>query len=248
MANRAPNPYVGPRAFEEGDHMLFFGREEETRQLASLVIARSAVLLYAPSGAGKTSLLKAGLIPYLQERKKLILLPVTRVGGDLPREVDGASVDNIYVFNALLNLVSQAAEPDAPVDPSLIGMSLKAGLKHHFLPRPDGDRERIPPHLLILDQFEELFTTHPGRYEDRDDFFSQLQDCLIPQAQRLVGIRSRQQSFDLFFRQGIRQVRSNGRVLYHRGGIMIHVSFLTEKAVKISNHDQRMRCGAAAQT
>ena len=191
MANRAPNPYVGPRAFEEGDHMLFFGREEETRQLASLVIARSAVLLYAPSGAGKTSLLKAGLIPYLQERKKLILLPVTRVGGDLPREVDGASVDNIYVFNALLNLVSQAAEPDAPVDPSLIGMSLKAGLKHHFLPRPDGDRERIPPHLLILDQFEELFTTHPGRYEDRDDFFSQLQDCLIayPQLGLLLSMR-----------------------------------------------------------
>ena len=191
MANRAQNPYVGPRAFETGDHEIFFGREEETRQLASLVIARSAVLLYAPSGAGKTSLLRAGLIPHLQERKKLVLLPVTRVGGDLPREVDGASVKNIYVFNALLNLASQAAEPDAPVDPSLIGLSLKEGLKVNFLPRPDSDRERVPPHLLILDQFEELFTTHPGRYEDRDDFFSQLQDCLVayPQLGLLLSMR-----------------------------------------------------------
>jgi hypothetical protein len=162
MANRAQNPYVGPRAFETGDHKVFFGREEETRQLASLVIARSAVLLYAPSGAGKTSLLRAGLIPHLQERGKLILLPVTRVGGDLPHEVDGADVKNIYVFNALLNLASQAAGPDAPVDPGLIGLSLKEGLKDNFLPRSDAERERIPPHLLILDQFEELFTTHPA--------------------------------------------------------------------------------------
>jgi hypothetical protein len=42
-----------------------------------------------------------------------------------------------------------------------------------------------------LDQFEELFTTHPGRYEERTDFFSQLQNCLLayPQLSILLSMR-----------------------------------------------------------
>ncbi len=189
MASLAQNPYVGPRAFEEADHHIFFGREEETRQLTSLVIARRAVLLYAPSGAGKTSLLRAGLIPHLQQRKKLMILPVSRVGGDLHREMDGAKVKNIYVLNTLLSLADEAAEPDELVGLSLAGLSLKEGLKGYFLPPPDEDR--VQPYLLILDQFEELFTTHPGRYENRADFFSQLQDSLIayPQLGILLSMR-----------------------------------------------------------
>ena len=76
------NPYIGPRPFEEKDSENFFGRSREIRELTSLVIAHRVVLFYAQSGAGKTSLLQAGLVPRLRERKKIMTLPICRVGGD----------------------------------------------------------------------------------------------------------------------------------------------------------------------
>lgn len=61
--SKRPNPYVGPRPFGERDQNNFFGRDDEARQLTGLIIAHRAVLLYAQSGAGKTSLLHAKVIP-----------------------------------------------------------------------------------------------------------------------------------------------------------------------------------------
>jgi hypothetical protein len=60
------NPYVGPRPFQTGEKL--FGRDQEVVELANRLAARRVVLLHAPSGAGKTSLVQAGLIPYLQEK------------------------------------------------------------------------------------------------------------------------------------------------------------------------------------
>jgi len=47
------------------------------------------------------------------------------------------------------------------------------------------------PHLLILDQFEEIFTTYPERYTNRADFFRQLGDCLkaYPKLGLLISMR-----------------------------------------------------------
>ena len=73
------NPYVGPRAFTAGERL--FGRDRELADLVDLVIAERIVLLHAPSGAGKSSLLQAGLTPRLRA-EGLVVLPVARV--DLP--------------------------------------------------------------------------------------------------------------------------------------------------------------------
>ena len=67
MPESVKNPYVGPRAFEEEDSPHFFGRKEESDKLTSLAISHRVVLFYAPSGAGKTSLIKAAVIPSLRE-------------------------------------------------------------------------------------------------------------------------------------------------------------------------------------
>lgn len=48
------SPYVGPRPFGVADRDVFFGRDAEVAELASLVIAHPVVLLYAMSGAGKS--------------------------------------------------------------------------------------------------------------------------------------------------------------------------------------------------
>ncbi len=171
------NPYVGPRAFEEKDSPHFFGRAAETRQLVSLVIARQVVLLYAPSGAGKTSLLRAGAIPDLKQDQEVKVLPIGRVGGDLPPNVDGTRVKNIYVFNTLLDLSGEGVRPE-----DLVGRTLSEGLAPYVVSQPC---------LLIVDQFEELFTTHPVRYPERADFFLQLQDGLKehPQLSLLLSMR-----------------------------------------------------------
>ena len=59
------NPYIGPRAFQLGERI--HGREHEANQLMNLIIAERIVLLHSPSGAGKSSLVQAGLFPRLKE-------------------------------------------------------------------------------------------------------------------------------------------------------------------------------------
>jgi len=51
------NPFVGPIPFGETD--LIYGREQELPRLFDLFVAQRIVLFYAPSGAGKTSLIEA---------------------------------------------------------------------------------------------------------------------------------------------------------------------------------------------
>src|SRR5713226_4806267 len=65
------NPYVGPRPFNEGETL--YGRAQDTEALVDLLTAERLVLLYAPSGAGKTSLIQASLIPQLRDRQFHVL-------------------------------------------------------------------------------------------------------------------------------------------------------------------------------
>ena len=56
-------PYRGILQFRLLDWRIFFERDAETERLANLVSLYRGVLLYGQSGAGKSSLLNAGLIP-----------------------------------------------------------------------------------------------------------------------------------------------------------------------------------------
>ena len=57
--------YPGISSFETTDEDIFFGRENDRRQLTNAVTVKKSLLLYARSGMGKSSLLKAALIPEL---------------------------------------------------------------------------------------------------------------------------------------------------------------------------------------
>ena len=76
---KKPEIYVGPRPFERSERDLFFGRDREISELLSLVISSRVVLCYAPSGAGKTSLINAGLELRL-DKEGFEVLPSARVG------------------------------------------------------------------------------------------------------------------------------------------------------------------------
>lgn len=62
------NRYPGPRSFTGDDRHLFFGRESEKQELFRLIVLNEMVVLFGESGAGKTSLLQAGVCPELEER------------------------------------------------------------------------------------------------------------------------------------------------------------------------------------
>ncbi|MFL5993106.1 MAG: hypothetical protein ACJ736_02065 [Streptomyces sp.] len=59
-------PYRGLARFETGDSDLYFGREQLTADLVDLLRRRRFAAVFGPSGSGKSSLLRAGLIPVLR--------------------------------------------------------------------------------------------------------------------------------------------------------------------------------------
>jgi len=162
-------PYVGPRPFEQKDEELFFGRDHEINDLLSIVIAHQLTLVYAQSGAGKTSLLNAKLIPRLRQEKYEVL-PPTRVQGV---EYDKAS--NIYIHNALINWSAgkRDAEQLAPVS-----LADFLASQPHAVDKITSKEQWELPRFIFYDQFEELFTFYPHRWKERQQFFEQVREAL----------------------------------------------------------------------
>ena len=192
------NPYVGPRAFTEEERDFFFGRDEEVQILEGQVMARRASLFFAQSGAGKSSLLRAGLIPALTEvqelgranhrrtYQKMRVLPVVTPGGAAPHRLAGP-VANIFMLNVLLKLMpdeaperlARQALPDAlarlmpQVPAGVTEPVLAAATVAPPMPAALAAPDALST-LLIFDQFEELFTYYPERTAERVDFFRQV--------------------------------------------------------------------------
>src|SRR5438270_8442447 len=99
MRPQSQIPFPGPRPFHSTERYVFFGRADDTTDLLSLLIAHREVLLYALSGAGKTSLLNAGLVPLLKDNDFQVL-PIARVGGGIPPHLNRSEIGNIFAFAA----------------------------------------------------------------------------------------------------------------------------------------------------
>ena len=100
--SQSTNPYVGPRTFTEREGRFFFGREREARDLTARIVSERLLLFYAQSGAGKSSLLHARVIPRLRDEERFQVLPVGRVSGELP--AGAGAVEDIYAFNLMTSL------------------------------------------------------------------------------------------------------------------------------------------------
>jgi len=176
------NPYVGPRTFLKNEGHLFFGRDREARDLFSLVNSEQLVLFYAQSGAGKSSLINTRLIPNL-EAKNYEVLRVGRVGG---QDYPGIDIENIYVFNLLRSLTQREVQPEIlaklHLDKFLSGLQLKKDGDEHEYFYDDAlstNQAKLPQRrVLIIDQFEEIFSTHPEAWSKRGDFFDQVAQAM----------------------------------------------------------------------
>lgn len=66
-------PWPGPRPYREADRHRFFGRHDEKHELLGRLEAERLVLLTAPSAVGKTSFLRASIVPELRRRRRQAL-------------------------------------------------------------------------------------------------------------------------------------------------------------------------------
>ena len=189
MIHLSDNPYVGPRTFTRQESDRFFGREREARELFSLVVSERLVLFYAQSGAGKSSLINTRLIPQLQEAG-FAVLPTGRVSGELPKGV--AQVGNIFAFNLMLSLDQSQGDSQRLIHLPLTDFlaRLVSDDAQHYryesesqaqaeaLRQVQDERYVEAPHVLIIDQFEEIITTHSTRWPERENFFRQLDQAM----------------------------------------------------------------------
>jgi WD40 repeat protein len=156
------NPFVGPQPLRKGQPI--YARQGEIDQLYYMLLAQRIVLFYSPSGAGKSSLLYAGLIPRLTEEFE-VWDPV-RV--NLAAEANGAARTNRYVRSCNLGweyaLDAAKRRPDA----ALSAMSLA----DYVASRPR--QNETGSLVLIFDQFEEILTADSLALEARQEFFRQL--------------------------------------------------------------------------
>jgi WD40 repeat protein len=134
-------PYVGLRAFQAEDAEMFFGREQLTGELVSRVRAGRFLAVFGPSGSGKSSLLRAGLVPRIraENRGPVVLLNP----GPHPLEECAAHLA------AQANTSASALHRDLTDDPRALHLTVLRIL--HDQPA-DADL------LLVVDQFEEIFT------------------------------------------------------------------------------------------
>lgn len=167
------NPYVGPRPFTRSDVEAgreLFGRDWEVDELVNLLIAKRIVLLYAPSGAGKTSLIEAKLITRLKE-EEFDVLPTIRVNPErvsLPQNSQYWAKTNPYRLATLLSLEETLPTSERTPILELVDLTLDGYLKRRRQATDSLSQ------LIIFDQFEEILTLNPAAQEAKAVFFAEL--------------------------------------------------------------------------
>jgi tetratricopeptide (TPR) repeat protein len=136
-----PCPFVGLEAFR--DPTFFFGRDKAVDSLFKRVAEVPLIIVQGASGSGKSSLVIAGALPML------------RATGQVPRfRIVGPFTPGDTVLENLVDAVA-AAVPDKHLDgpTEVAALRANAGRLAEILGGAGG-----PPALLVIDQFEEVFT------------------------------------------------------------------------------------------
>jgi len=150
-------PYRGLLYFREEDAPFFFGRAEDIAKLVQKVNQHRLVAVVGASGSGKSSVVRAGLVPELRKDRQCVWEIVTIVPTDRPvralaaglipfLEPDMTETDRFEEIEKLTKLLY-------PKDPDHSSTKLRDVVDRVLSKQPGTDRL-----LLIVDQWEELFT------------------------------------------------------------------------------------------
>jgi hypothetical protein len=145
--------YPGVKPYETDDQNIFFGRSKDIRILFDLIRIEKTLLLYSKSGLGKTSLINAGLIPQFITAGEFNVFTI-RFGIH-------SETSFIPPKRKVIEILNKGAENS----PLLAFPELKEDTFSYWLKATQiQDPEKT--HVLIFDQFEELFTYPQDHIEE----------------------------------------------------------------------------------
>ncbi len=172
----APRPYIGTRAYDAAGAPLFAGRDAESEALADAWLTGRATILSGPAGVGRTSLLRAGVMPRVAPRADV--LPLGRVAHVTAPPFGALRRHNPFTFAVLRSFAPNAA-----------GTWLsERSVADYLLDRAGGSRV-----LVALDDVESLFRDPDDRAGHRRGFLAQLQEALrvVPGLHLLFSVREK---------------------------------------------------------
>jgi WD40 repeat protein len=187
--DESKNPYRGLESFEEEHSAFFFGRTASINQLYEFVSSHPLTVVLGASGSGKSSLVKAGLVPFLKQKLELksdrqqwqMLVPfrpgespLKTLNNLLVREkLAGASITNLGIAEKVATLSAHLA----------------AWSQQH-------PNTKL---LLVIDQFEELITLCKDEQE-RSQFLALLAQAVAKYPQQLRLVLTLRSDFEPQFR------------------------------------------------
>lgn len=176
------NPFPGLRPFEAADTHLFFGRDGQSTAVIALLARTRFVAVVGTSGSGKSSLVKAGLLPQLEGGLMASAGPNWRIALMTPGE---HPLRHLARALAARDVLGEDAE-DVQLRAGQIEAVLRRG--SHGLREvmkqagvPDGDNL-----LIVVDQFEELFRTGSSVGSDGSGDSADFVALLLEAAQQTV--------------------------------------------------------------
>jgi tetratricopeptide (TPR) repeat protein len=145
----AQHPWLGLDSFTEETRAYFYGRDEEVAELARRVQRKLLTILFGQSGLGKTSILRAGIVPRLRPMGYCPIYVRIDYSPDSPAPSE-------QIKQAILRSTQASGQWTQP-GVAVAGESLWEFLHHRDDVLRDASGKPLIP-LLIFDQFEEIFT------------------------------------------------------------------------------------------
>jgi WD40 repeat protein len=169
-------PYRGLQVFEEEHAEFFFGRDADVQRLVELLKMERFLGVLGPSGSGKSSLIRAGLVPAIRrgalpgsdDWKVTVLKP-----GAEPLTTLATHIVDLFPSVAIHDTVDRLGSDDR---------TLHLAVAQGMLRSPE--EERV---LLVVDQFEELFTLCREE-EERQSFIANILHAGLNPGGRVVVV------------------------------------------------------------
>lgn len=152
--------YPGLNYFSEKDANIFCGRSEDSQRLYTQIMVGQTLILHAESGTGKSSLIRAGLLPLLRSQQPELVTKIFKFDERsfaLKKSDDFDPKNTNVLVQDIINSLKVGLNPDDEL-PFLKGAEESLWLIAKKISRNKDFGARQPRLLLIFDQFEEFQT------------------------------------------------------------------------------------------